>query len=250
MKRIVALVAIGSGVGLIAGCHNDMATVSCSEVSKLSTPMGLLNTEGEVLGNLIDLDPSDKHAAYVGTLKVFNPAKDATITPDSDVEDISTSTGLSISFSVKLTEAENAALTSALSQNMQLHLVQTNRHQISQPSDVVAVPENATLIKALLKPGHHLVLVHAGNTVEKATFQLKNGANNELKVSAAGRSFDLSVNYQCQGALDNEISADKARQALTFFKIIEISANPDGSLSIGSFAGKLTDYDLGAAAIL
>jgi hypothetical protein len=234
----------------LASCQSGSATVGCSNPSKLMTTMGLLNTEGEIMGNLIDLDPQSKHAAYLGSLKDFDPAKDATITPSAESTDISTDTALNISFSVNLTAAQNAALTSALTNNMQLHLENTSRHQMTVPSEVVNRAANLALIKTLLKNGHHLILIHAGNTTEKATFQLKNGTANELKLAFGGKSFDFQVNYQCQGDLNTTVSAAHAAHTLTFFKIIEVSAKPDGSLDIGDFAGNITDYDLGQAALL
>src|SRR5579863_2167301 len=104
-------VAMASLVVLMA-C--DSASVSCGNISNLQTNMGLLNTEGEVLGNLIDLDPVSKNAGYASELKSFDKVNDAETNPDSDEADMDTSSGLDISFSMTLTAAETAALSSEL----------------------------------------------------------------------------------------------------------------------------------------
>lgn len=235
------------GALAIAGCGgSDEATVSCSNLAKLTTGLGILNTEGEVLGNLIELDPKTKMTAYVGTV-TLDPTKDVSITPVSDATDITSDAGLSVSFSANLTKSEKAELAADLTQNMQLQLKNTNRHQITEPYDVINRKENALLIKKLLKNGFYLVLVQAGNTSEQATFGLKNGASSAVTLSAGGKSFNFAVNYQCQGDLADQVSADRASQALTFFKIVEIVEKPNGTLGVTPFSGTLTDYNLGSA---
>jgi hypothetical protein len=233
---------------LLTGC-NTTATVSCNNIGMLQTGMGLLNSEGVVLGNLIDLDPVSKHAAFQSGLRDFDSTKDVTIAPDSDESDISSDSALNISFSATLSAAESAALTSALTQDIQLKLTNSNRHQISLPVDVLNRAANKALLATVQHPGHTLVLVVAGNTSESATFALKNGSTNELKIAVAGKNFDLQVNYQCQGSLNQTVSADRAKSSLTFFKIVQVVANNDGSFTTEAFPGKLTDYDLSAGAI-
>jgi hypothetical protein len=119
----------------LTGC--DSAYVSCRNVAKLQTDMGLINTEGEVLGNFILLDPSNHSSIYASELKKFDKDADVTINPDSDTAEMDTSSGLDISFSVTLTAAESTALSTQLSNSVQLKLKNSNRNQIRLPADVV-----------------------------------------------------------------------------------------------------------------
>lgn len=228
---------------LLTGCKTD-ATVSCSNISMLQTGMGLLNSEGVVLGNLIDLDPVSKHAGFQSGLSDFDQSKDVTIAPDSDTSQISSDTGLTVSFSGNLNQKVSADLTSALTQNIQLNLANSNRHQITLPVEVLNRPANKAVLNSVQHPGHILVLVVAGNTSGSATFALKNGSTNELKLSVDNQDFDLQVNYECQGNLNQTVSADRAKNSLTFFKVVQVVANSDGSFTTMAFPGNLTDYDL------
>lgn len=245
-KQLQLLITL-LGALVISSCGgSDEATVSCSNMAKLTTELGVLNTKGEVLGNLIELDPVTKQTAYVGMV-TLNPVTDALITPISDKANITSDAGLSVSFNARLTKSEKAELTTELTQNMQLQLKNTNRHQITEPYDVVNRQDNAARIKKLLTRGKYLVLVDAGNTSEQATFGLKNGASSAVTLSAGGKSFSFAVTYQCQGDLTSQVSADRARQALAFFKVAEIVKRPDGTLGVIPFPGTLTDYDLSDA---
>jgi hypothetical protein len=231
----------------LSGC--DRANVSCGNVAKLQTNMGLINAEGEVLGNLILLDPSTHAASYASELKNFDKDKDVTVNPDSDTAEMDTSSGLDINFSMNLTPAESAALAIQLSSSVQLKLTNSNRHQIKLPSEVINRAENATVMSGFMRPEHHLVIVVAGNTAESAAFTTKNSANNQLKLSLpGGKSFNLQVNYQCQGALTETINKDRAANALTFFKVVEIVKAADGSFTTQALTEPLNKYDLSDAA--
>jgi hypothetical protein len=243
---VVRLLTLALAVSL---CGCDTASVSCGNVAKLQTNMGLINTEGEVLGNLIELDPATKRAGYASELKNFDKDKDVTVNPDSDEADMDTSSGLDISFSMQLTATESAALTSQLSHSVQLKLTNSNRHQIKLPSDVINRPENVGVISGYMHDGHHLVLVAAGNTAESAQFTTKNSLNNKLTLTLpAGKSFNVTVNYQCQGALSETVAKDRAANALTFFKVVEIVKTQDGKFTTQPLVEPLNQYDLGDAA--
>jgi len=227
----------------MAGC--DSAYVSCGNVAKLQTNMGLINTEGAVLGNLILLDPSTYKGSYASELKEFDPAKDVTINPDSDTADMDTSSGLDISFSMTLTPAESAALAIQLANSVQLKLTNSNRHQIKLPGEVLNRPHNAVVISQYLRPGQHLVIVVAGNSSESAAFTTKNSANNQLKLSLpGGKSFNLTVNYNCQGALTTTVNKTSADKTVTFFKVVEIVKNDNGAYTTQGLAEPLNKYDL------
>jgi len=238
-------VAMASLVVLMA-C--DSASVSCGNISNLQTNMGLLNTEGEVLGNLIDLDPVSKNAGYASELKSFDKVNDAETNPDSDEADMDTSSGLDISFSMTLTAAETAALSSELASNVQLKLTNSNRHQMKLPAAVINRPENAAIISGYMHPGHHLVLVVAGNTSESAQFTTKNSANNKIALNLpGGKAFNVTVNYQCQDSLAETVSKDRAASALTFFKVVEIVKAQDGSYTTQPLVEPLNKYNLSNA---
>lgn len=207
--------------------------------------MGLINTEGVVLGNLIELDPKAHIAGYASELKNFDKDKDADTSPDSDEADMDTSSGLDISFSMTLTDTEKAALSTQLVHNVQLKLTNSNRRQIKLPSDVINRPENKAVISGYMHPGHYLVLVVAGNTSESAQFTTKNSVDNKLTLTLpAGKSFEVDVNYQCQGALSQTVGQDRAKNALTFFKVVEIVQASDGSYTTQPLSEPLNTYDL------
>jgi hypothetical protein len=244
-KALVVICAFAL-VLTLSGC--DHAYVSCGNVAKLQTNMGLINAEGEVIGNLILLDPSNHRASYASEMKNFDKDKDVTVNPDSDTAEMDTSSGLDISFSMSLMPAESAALSSQLANSVQLKLTNSNRHQIKLPAEVINRPENKTVINGYMREGDHLVLVVAGNTAESATFTTKNSANNQLKLAIPGKSFSVQVNYQCQGALSETVAKDRAANALTFFKVVEIVKAADGSYTTQALAEPLNKYDLGDAA--
>jgi hypothetical protein len=245
-KHLASIVVLTATLFLSACDH---AYVSCGNVAKLQTNMGLINMEGEVLGNLILLDPSTHIASYASELKDFDKDKDVTLNPDSDKADMDTSSGLDIGFSMTLTPTESAALSSQLANSVQLKLTNSNRHQIKLPKELINRPENVTVIAGYMRPQQHLVIVVAGNTSESAEFTTKNSATNQLKLSLpGGKSFNVHVNYQCQGALTDTVSKDRATSALTFFKVVEIVRDTDGSYATQSLVEPLNKYDLSNAA--
>jgi hypothetical protein len=247
LRKVLGLSVIAAMTLVWTGC--DHAYVGCGNVAKLLVNMGLINTEGVVLGNLIELDPVAHVASYASELKDYDKEKDSDTKPDSDEADMDTSSGLDISFSMKLTPAEQATLSSQLSHSVQLKLTNSNRHQIKLPNEVINRPPNKTVIASYMHPGHHLVFVVAGNTSESAQFTTKNSADNKLSLTLpGGKNFNVDVNYQCQGALTETVSKDRAKDALTFFKVVEIIQNTDGSYTTQTFTEALNAYDLSNAA--
>jgi hypothetical protein len=248
-QRAFLITATLSILASLSGCDN--AYVSCGNVAKLQTNMGLINSEGVVLGNLILLDPTNPShytASYASELKNFDKDKDVTINPDSDTAEMDTSSGLDISFSMSLTPAESATLSTQLSNSVQLKLKNSNRHQIKLPAEVINRPDNASVVSGYIRTGHHLVLVVAGNTSESAEFVTKNSASNQLKLAIPGKSFNVQVNYQCQGALSETVAKDRTANALTFFKVVEIVKADDRSYTTQDLADALNKYDLSNAA--
>ena len=241
--RRLSLITISTIVVLfLAGC--DHANVGCGNVAKLQVNMGLINAEGVVLGNLIELDPARHIGSYASELKNFDRERDADTNPDSDEADMDSSSGLDISFSMKLTPAETATLSTQLTHSIQLKLTNSNRHQIKLPSEVINRPENKTVISGYMHAGHYLVLVVAGNTSESAQFTTKNSLDNKLQLTLpGGKSFNVVVNYQCQGSLSQTVSQDRAKNALTFFKVVQIVQTSDGSYTTQPFS-ELNSYDL------
>jgi len=116
-----------------------------------------------------------------------------------------------------------------------------HRHQIKLPADVINRAENAAVIAGCIRPSHHLVPVVAGNTSESAEFTTKNSAKNRLKLAISGKSFDVQVNYQCQGALSETVAKDRAANALTFFKVVEIVKTDQRSYTTQALADPLTN---------
>lgn len=246
LRKVLGLLVVVVTSLVCAGC--DHAYVSCGNVAKLLVNMGLINTEGVVLGNLIDLDPVTHTGSYAAELKDYDQDKDVDVKPDSDEADMDTNSGLDISFSMKLTPAEDASLSSELSNNVQLKLTNSDRHQIKFPNDVLNRPQNKAEIASYMHPGHHLVLVVAGNTSESAQFTTKKSIDNKLSLTLpGGKTFNVDVNYQCQGALSQTVSQDRAKGALTFFKVVEIVQNMDGSYTTQTFTEPLNTYDLSNA---
>jgi len=238
-------------LALLASCHvRELgATVGCGNIQKLQTGMGLLNTPGVLLGNIIDLDPGSKHAGYGGRF-IFQNA-DVTIQPGDNKTQISDSSALSITFSGQVSKEVSAQLASQLSDNMQLNLANSEHHQIDHPDPILNRSDNLTTLKNKLlnAQGHRFLLVVAGNTAQSVTFSLKSGTTNKLSVNIPNTGqFDLTVDYSCQGDLTKELSAEHAAGNLTFFKVSEIVLNSDNSLSTKTFDQNLGDYDLTNAA--
>ena len=96
-----------------------------------------------------------------------------------------------------------------------------------------------------MRPNSHLILVVAGNTSASAQLTTKNSADNKLMLQIpGGKSFNVDVNYQCQSALTETVNRDRAANALTFFKVVEIVKMPDGSYSTQNLTEPLNTYDL------
>jgi hypothetical protein len=84
-----------------------------------------------------------------------------------------------------------------------------------------------------------------GNSSESAAFTTKNSANNQLKLSLpGGKSFNLTVNYNCQGALTTTVNKTSADKTVTFFKVVEIVKNDNGAYTTQGLAEPLNKYDL------
>jgi hypothetical protein len=240
------LLLCGSLMFLMSCVKKGSATVSCQHIDKLQTGLGLLNTPNLLLGNVIEIDPSINHASHKD--KVDLQDGDAPVTPGDETTNISSSSSLDIKFSANVPSTVTAGLTSGLSDSMQLQLTGSVRHQIDHPDPVLNRSANVTRLLDDLKnapAGHRFLLVVAGNAAQSVNFTLKNGTNNKLTVDVPGTGkFELDVDYQCQGDLTKKISEKNAQGMMSFFKVVEILKNSDGSLSTTTFNGNLGDYDL------
>ena len=220
------------------------ALVGCSHIGKLQTGMGLLNVPQELIGNVIVLDPASHATGFGGRLNFADGDLDKSSAEDTT--DLSDSSALSINFSADLPATVKVTLSSALTDATQLHLEKSERHQFKRPGDLVNSSDNQKFITKLIddNPNTKIVLVDAGVAAQKVTFALKNGTQNTVNVNVPGTGdFELSVNYSCQGDLNQTVSAEATHNIETFFKVDEIQKNADGSLAIKVFTDKLNDYD-------
>ncbi len=245
-------------VGLIGCKRKGSAIVSCTHIEKLETGLGLLNIPDVLVGNVIEIVPSTKKGSHKASIKL--DSGDISVTAGNAVTDISHNSGLTITFSANIPGTATAALNSTLSDSMQLQLANSKRHQIDNPEPVLNRPDNLRLINGIFQnslTGHRYLLVFGGNSADSVNFALKGGTTNRLTTTIPSvGSFELDVNYQCQGDLTTKAAAITASAANaagngkdlpTFFKVVEIIKNADGSISVTTFDGDIADYDLSSA---
>lgn len=245
----VMLALVACVVPFVAGCdyHGD-ATVGCSNIGKLQTGMGVLNTPRVLLGNFIIIDPKSKKGG--GGQKLVTEPADVEIAPEDSTTDISDASGLNITFSGTVPSSFQVQLQSQLAESIQLHMENAQRHQIDQLVTVLNRPANLGQVLSLVKQNADQIylLVWAGVTATNVTFQLKNGTQNSISLNLGKDSFSGSVNYSCQGDLSQKVDLANTKSTLSFFKVMQVVATADGNaLTIKPFAENLGDYDFSQA---
>ena len=246
MKSLALVVLTLPALLVLQMCPRKItANVGFNNLDKLQTSLGLINSSGVLLGNIVELDPVTKNVAG-GTKLIFADA-DRTVQPGDATTDILDSTDLKISFSADVPSTVSAQLSSELANSTELNLKNSKRLQIDQVATVLNRNENLTALKTKfehLTSGHRLLLVWAGNSAESVAFSLKKSSTNELNVNVPGTGkFNIQVNYTAQDALTKTLTPAAAQNWVSFFKVVEIVLNADGSLSYKPFDGNTADLN-------
>lgn len=247
--RAVSLLVLMSGV---TSCHyNGDVTVGCSKVGRLETPMGFVNSPGLPVGNIESLDVSQDGTKTMTFVRkaTFDPAE-VKITPDTDHTDISNTSELDVSVNASVSasklQAINAAAKSQVSSNIQLTLENSQRHQFDDPAAILNQDATKTDLISRIKsnPGTTYIFVYGGTSATGVKFSLKNGTQNSLSFSFGSDSFSGSVNYSCQGDLNETVSADNEKTVIVFFKAVKVVMAPDGqSLTTQAITENIGDYN-------
>jgi hypothetical protein len=243
IAKYAAVALLLTSMLVLTACpKKGTATVSCGHIDKLQSGLGMLNLPQMKLGNVVQVS---------GTTVAFKDAMDMTsgdvsLTPGDTATEIANSTALDITFSANIPGTADAGLKTALTNNMQLKLTNSQRHQIDHPETVVNRDSNKARLLGFFEhagAGDKFLLIHAGNSAESVKFELKNGAANELHANIPGvGDFKLTIDYECQGSLSKAISAANSNNMVAFFKVVELKKNSDGSISTAPFAIP-NDYD-------
>jgi hypothetical protein len=241
--RLFVAAAISALSIALVGCTTNV-TATLDNLTKLQSGMGTLNPEFVQLGSVLDLDPESHMVGNV--LKVPYSQGDSSTTSVAATYDVSANSGLTVSVDAKVTLEEHGAIESAVNNNTQLTLENASGEQFNDPLKLINAPAAAASLKSLMTnhQSHHYILINAGTHATKVTFHTKNSSDNSLTVAVGGKSLDCKVSYEFEGAVNAEISNDNAKGYLAFFKILEITSAPDGSLTVGAFPGKISDYNL------
>jgi hypothetical protein len=246
-KYIVLFTAVAllTLIGAACNYHGD-ATVGCSQVGKLLTGMGMLNSPKVLLGNIEALDPATKRVAFAMRLSLNDG--DAEVVPEADSTDISDASNLNITFAGKISELPQSLqvqLSSQIAQSLQLHVENSHRSQLDRPVDVLNRAGNKQSILDLMNanPSQIYVLVFGGVATTRVTFQKKVGTENSFSITFGKDTFSGNVNYSCQGDLTEVVNAANVAHTLTFFKVLQITKTGVGDLTVSILQQNVADYD-------
>jgi hypothetical protein len=213
--------------------------------------MGFINTPQLPIGNVeaVTSAGSSKVVSFVKRIG-FDQTGDVSMTPGPDTTDISNTSELDVEVSANVSSAKLAAIkaqaTSQVTSNVQLTIGNSERQELTDPAAVLnKVANQADLIKTLKEnPNTEYILIYGGVSTLSVKFSLKTGTQNSLSFSFGSDSFSGSVNYSCQGNLDQTVSQANQNKLLVFFKAVKIALTPDGNaLTTQPVLENLGDYD-------
>lgn len=243
MKKILLILPV---LLLISACKKEgSASVSCNQVEKFQSNLGLINLPKFTHGNIIRLNPKTKTTDQVINLSMtdndYSP-----LSTRSDTETVLTNTKFSIVLSGDITKADQsiqAKVKNEISNNTMYYLTQSYRKSMKDAlgklnSDSIAIAR----IKEFAAVDTNCFFIIVSSIVYADEFKFK--VKRETSVDANAHiinigDFSLSVTYDCEGAINISSKNNGIFFKPTFFRY---SLGKDKIEPLGNNDVNLSDY--------
>jgi hypothetical protein len=244
LNRAVVSSALFLGVLLLGGCHDVF--VSCDDVNRTESALGVLNEPKFTSGMLLRLNNASKSIERIYTVSL-NSNQLSAATPVVDSTSTLSKADFSMTFSDDISAAEQATIHTYIDSNTQLDLSKSSRRDVLDPIGVLNADANA-IDRAKQVPAGDVMLFVSGEVMGTSIdigIQGQSSAQVGVKAVKIG-NLSVNVTYQCA----NSVQQIANNGAPLLWKGLEVAFDtPSNKFTFGNMAYDLKAYNFGPSIV-
>lgn len=231
----------------ISSCaeNNGSVKVTCNDVEKIQSNLGIINISQRSLGDIILLDTLTKSSFYMRHLEI--PKKNIESSTARDSMILLSSSVMNFHFEGDVSKADEvikASITSNIENNTMFFLSNCIRKTIYSPVNEINYSDSTyeSEYKNILQKDKRYVLAFVTSILcaDKFEFRLKNQSNGEVGTNIIEvANFKVAINYTCQ----NNIRIN-ARHDGVFYKVSFFTLDNNNKLVFTPMNIDLSEYNM------